>query len=358
MSDPVTTTVIDPDQLSTIAEARAGGNGWYGTIRGNVTVLPGTFAARSFTIQDETGGLYIYPPYGAVIPPLSLGDVVQVKGIISVYHGLLELSTVDYINWIDTGTVPDPLVTPTGGLAPTQGKLVQIQGTALSMTGTTNKTILINDGSGQTSVYIYGLTGIDTSSFSFPMQMRVTGMSGAYDTPQVNPRFQADIVDLRPPTVSATDPVDAALDVNLYRPLYATFSKAMDPSSLTAATFTLVDLNGAVNGSVGYDAGSFTASFTPSAAPVAIHRLHRHADHGGKRCVRHSPGRAVCVELYHRRCGCDPSRHRGSIPARRCNRGGANCECGYHIHRRYASVIPGLRNTSSLRDHSVLFHTT
>ena len=146
VGDPVTTAVIDPDQLSTIAEARAGGNGWYGTIRGNVTVLPGTFAARSFTIQDETGGLYIYPQYGAVIPPLSLGDVVQVKGIISVYHGLLELSTVDYIDWIDTGTVPDPLVTPTGGLAPTQGKLVQIQGTALSMSGTTNKTILINDG--------------------------------------------------------------------------------------------------------------------------------------------------------------------------------------------------------------------
>ena len=138
MGDPVTTSVIDPDILSTIAEARAGGAGWYGTIRGNVTVLPGTFATRSFAIQDETGGLYIYPPYGTVIPPLALGDLVQIKGSMTVYHGLLELSTIDYINWIDTGTVPDPLVTPTGGLAPTQGRLVQIQGTALSI-GSTDK---------------------------------------------------------------------------------------------------------------------------------------------------------------------------------------------------------------------------
>ena len=120
------------------------------------------------------------------------------------------MNPVDNITWIDTGTVPDPLVTPTGSLAPTQGKLVQIQGTALSMTGTTNKTILFNDGSGQTTVYIYGLTGIDTSSFTFPMPMRVTGMSGAYNTPQVNPRFQADIVDLRPPTVTGTNPANAA----------------------------------------------------------------------------------------------------------------------------------------------------
>ena len=113
---------------------------------------------------------------------------------------------------------------------------------------------------------IYGMTGIDTSSFTFPMLMRVTGMSGAYNTPQVNPRFQSDIVDLRPPTVTGTNPADAALDVNLYRPLEATFSKAMDPASLTPATFTLVDSIGPVSGAVSYDAGSSTASFTPDAS--------------------------------------------------------------------------------------------
>ncbi len=270
MGTPVTTTVRDPDLITPIATARAGGAGWYGTIRGNVTVLPGTFATRSFTIQDDTGGLYIYPPYGTVMPPMVLGDVVQVKGSITSYNGLLEVSTVDNITWIDSGTVPDPLVTPTGSVGSTQGKLVQIQGQVTSIVPptppSTNWTLLINDGSGQTQVYVYGMTGIDMSSFSAPMPMRVTGMSGHYNTPQVNPRFQSDMVDLRPPTVTGTNPANAALDVNLYRPLSATFSKAMTASTINTGTFTLIGSAGAVNGMVSYEESSKTASFTPDAA--------------------------------------------------------------------------------------------
>jgi uncharacterized repeat protein (TIGR01451 family) len=262
----VTTTVRDPDIITPIATARAAGVPWYGTVEGHVTVVPGTFATRSFAIQDDTGGLYIYPQYGAVLPPMVLGDVVRVKGTIVNFNNLLEMNPVDSVIWQDSGPVPDPLVTPTGSVGLTQGKLIQIQGTALSMTGGTNKTILFNDGSGQTTVYVYGMTGIDTSSFSFPMPMRVTGMSGAYNTPQVNPRYQSDMVDLRPPTVTGTNPADGATAVSPYRPLEATFSKAMDPATINASTFTLVDSSDPITGTVSYDNATRTASFTPDAA--------------------------------------------------------------------------------------------
>ena len=267
---PVSTSVRDSNLVTPIAVARAAGAGWYGTVEGNVTVLPGSFATRSFTIQDSTGGLYMYPQTGAVIPPMALGDVVRVKGLIVNYNSLLEMNPVDNITWINTGTAPDPLITPTGSVGATQGKLVQIQGTALSMTGTTHKTILFNDGSGQTTVYVYGSTGINTSSFTFPMPMRVTGMSGAYTTPQVNPRYQYDMVDLRAPTVTGTSPASDATGVSPYRPLEATFSKAMAPATINAATFTLVDTVGPVVGDVGYTDATKTASFTPAAALAAV----------------------------------------------------------------------------------------
>ncbi len=259
---PVSTIVNAPLPITPIAEARAAGAGWYGTVQGNVYVLPGTFAARSFAIQDATGGLYIYPASTVVRPPMVLGDVVQVKGTIKNYNGLLEMDPVESIVWIDSGTVPDPLVTPTGNLAPTQGKLVQIEGTALSMSGTGNKTILFNDGSGQTSVYIYTLSGIDTSMFTFPTPMRVTGMSGAFNTPQVNPRFQSDIVIL--PEVTSTYPEADASGVNLYRALTATFNHAMDPTTFNTSSFTLTNSLGPISGVVDYDVDTETANLTPS----------------------------------------------------------------------------------------------
>ena len=263
----ITTTVRDSNAITPIVEARAGGAGWYGTIEGHVTVVPGTFATRSFTIQDDTGGLYIYPPYGTVMPPMALGDVVRVKGSITDYHGLLEVSVIDSITWIDSGSVPNALVTPTGSLAATQGKLVQISGLVTSITSYNgNWTLLIDDGSGQTTVYVYSMTGINMSGFSAPMNMRVTGMSGNYNSAQLNPRYQSDIVDLRPPSVTNTTPANGATGVSPYRPLTATFSKAMNASTINTSTFTLTGPSGSVSGSVSYDANTHVASFTPDAA--------------------------------------------------------------------------------------------
>ncbi len=68
--------------------------------------------------------------------------------------------------------------------------------------------------------------------------------------------------DTTAPTVTLTDPVDAAIDVILSKKVQATFSEAMDPLTITTATFTLMDGATAVLGTVTYV--GLVATFTPT----------------------------------------------------------------------------------------------
>jgi ketosteroid isomerase-like protein len=74
--------------------------------------------------------------------------------------------------------------------------------------------------------------------------------------------------DAVPPTVTVTNPANAVLNVSLNKTINATFSKAMDPMTITNATFILAvaGVGGAsVDGSVTYDPNSQIATFTPVA---------------------------------------------------------------------------------------------
>ncbi len=67
---------------------------------------------------------------------------------------------------------------------------------------------------------------------------------------------------ITPPTVTLTDPVNAAIGVPLNKQVAATFSESMDASTITTATFTLMQGTTFVSGTVSY-AGT-TATYTPS----------------------------------------------------------------------------------------------
>ncbi|HEX9091520.1 MAG TPA: Ig-like domain-containing protein, partial [Anaerolineales bacterium] len=259
---PVTTTVETQEVVTPIGTARAAGDGWSGTMQGNVTVVPGKIANNSFAIQDATGGIYVYP---GSLTPMDLGDLVVVQGTIDNYNGLLELSPVTEVTVMEPGTPPDPQITQTGIVSDTQGLLIQIQGTVTSITGTGNKTIIINDGSGEVTVYIYtSRTGIITTGITPGVEMSVIGLSYNYNhVPQVIPRYQSDLY-IFPPEVTGTYPADGASNVNLYRPLTATFSHSMDPGTIDTSSFTLTESAGGVSGVVSYDAGTKTASLTPT----------------------------------------------------------------------------------------------
>ncbi len=68
------------------------------------------------------------------------------------------------------------------------------------------------------------------------------------------------------PTITLTNPANVATNVQLNATVNATFSEAMDPTTLTTATFTLTAPPGAtlVTGTVSYAPATDIATFTPS----------------------------------------------------------------------------------------------
>jgi hypothetical protein len=68
------------------------------------------------------------------------------------------------------------------------------------------------------------------------------------------------------PTVSSTVPADSAINVAVSQTIAATFSKAMNPSTITASTFTLTGPGAPVTGVVAYDVLSHIATLAPSSA--------------------------------------------------------------------------------------------
>jgi len=74
----------------------------------------------------------------------------------------------------------------------------------------------------------------------------------------IHATFAADVT---PPTVVSTSPAVDATGVPVTTVVTATFSEAMDASTITISSFTL----DGVSGTVSYDSATRTATFTPSA---------------------------------------------------------------------------------------------
>ena len=73
-------------------------------------------------------------------------------------------------------------------------------------------------------------------------------------------------VDNIAPVVNSKNPADTATGVAINTTVSATFSKSMDPQTITTATFTLKQGTTPVLGSVSYGPGTTTAIFTPTSA--------------------------------------------------------------------------------------------
>jgi hypothetical protein len=119
-----------------------------------------------------------------------------------------------------------------------------------------------------------GALGACTSPTSY------SGLATGSHTFQVKATDAAGNVDLTPasftwtisaaPTVTSTAPVSGATGVATSVAPTATFSTAMNASTITAASFTLTPSGGsAVAATVAYNSGTLTATLTPSAALTA-----------------------------------------------------------------------------------------
>ena len=72
--------------------------------------------------------------------------------------------------------------------------------------------------------------------------------------------------DTTPPTVAAISPLDGSTGNCLTKTVTAKFSEAMDPTTITAASFVVTAGGVAVPGNVSYDTAAMLATFVPSAA--------------------------------------------------------------------------------------------
>ncbi len=103
--------------------------------------------------------------------------------------------------------------------------------------------------------------GTDSESVSF-------SPSDAVDYNTVTGSVNVTVNSAQPPTVVNTVPSSGLMNVNVSNALTATFSVAMDSSTINPSTFTLATTSGAtpVAGLVSYNAATVIATFTPNAA--------------------------------------------------------------------------------------------
>jgi hypothetical protein len=161
------------------------------TVEGSVTVASGTFSSsmsdQGFGIQDATAGLYVSSSEN---PKLEINRKVRVTGSVGDDGaGLLVLrpaspAAIETLPGASAVT-PKPMTT---------GKVSEaVEGLLVEVTGTISQPIVddrpygykvfVNDGSGETQVFIAVSTGVDPSQIAFLKQgstIIATGFGGQY----------------------------------------------------------------------------------------------------------------------------------------------------------------------------------
>ena len=159
-------------------------------------------------VEDSTGGVLVFG-YDMDYTKLNLteGDMVQIRGTIAQYNGEAELkiSSLNYITYLGKGTVPSPLVIPTGYFSnwsaaeKVEGMLVKVHGTVTSVNDNYGY-FYLDDGSGAVEIYAKA-AGIDISNISQGENLTVIGVVSQYDKTspytsyyEILPRYTSDIM--------------------------------------------------------------------------------------------------------------------------------------------------------------------
>ncbi len=265
-SDDVATATGTVYQIVPIATARAGSNGQVFAVEGNVTVIPATYSAGEWELQDASGGITaFYTP----APTLALGDRVRLVGVFDNSYGAQpELASPRYFAKLGPGSPVNPIQHHTGDVlaGATPGWLVTISGTLSGLsTCSSNYHLSVNDGSGAADVFInaYSNPAINPCGRGFANGdwVQITGFSTIYSpTYEVRPRMASDLVQY--PRVLKVGPASGATNVALSANITATFNTTM--TNVDTSTFLVQSPSGPVAGTVLYAAASKTATFTPN----------------------------------------------------------------------------------------------
>ncbi len=121
---------------------------------------------------------------------------------------------------------------------------------------------------GRTAVFVPTTTLAASTLYTATITTAAKDLTGVAMTANYVWNFTTGLTaNLVAPTITLTNPASAAVNVPIDMTVNATFSTAMDPTTITNATFTLAvaGIGGApVEGTVAYDSASQIATFTPS----------------------------------------------------------------------------------------------
>jgi hypothetical protein len=194
--------VAAQSQVLPLADARALPLGTTVTVEGSVTVPSAIFSSggsldQGFALQDRTGGIYvsIQTNFG-----FTLGQRVQATGQLAESFGeliLVPAGTSD-VELLGHGRHVAPLRLATGDLgAANEGLLVRIRGVItgdFELDPPFGVEFFVDDGSGPARIFVNTSTGIDLSGLAEGQLISLTGLSSTFETPEIDPRFQHDIL--------------------------------------------------------------------------------------------------------------------------------------------------------------------
>jgi hypothetical protein len=201
----------------------------------NVTLVSSTSITATFTIAATA-------PTGAQNVTVTSRSKISGSQAFTVNSGAPTLTTVSPSSGAQGQAVS---VTLTGTLF-AAGSTIGLSGTGITVSNTT-------------VVSSTSITATFTIALSAPtgaQNVTVTNASGPSGT-------QTFTVTGFAPTVTFTNPAAGATSIPINRKIAATFSKAMDPLTITTATFTLVGTTN-VAGAVSYNAANNVATFAPT----------------------------------------------------------------------------------------------
>lgn len=196
-------------QVISIADARDEPLGTVVTVKGTVTVPSGIFASSTFDqgfgIQDGTAGIYVSTVDN---PNLHLFQHVRVTGTLADDgYGQLVLRPASLAN---VQTLPglsrvEPEAVSTGDIGEaTEGSLMKITGRITRIINDLpyGYKVFVDDGSGETQIFIPASTGINPFQISFiKVNARITavGFSAQFeDEYEILPRHRLDLRRARP----------------------------------------------------------------------------------------------------------------------------------------------------------------
>jgi hypothetical protein len=204
------------------------------TITTGAKDLAGNALANNYVWNFTTGAaVVVTPPAVSSTDPANLATGVPLNQHVAA----------NFSKTMDASTVTTATFTLMNGTTPVSGS-VSYSGT----TGIFTPTVVLTSSTKYTATITTGAKDLGGNALLSNYTWSFTTGAVVIDTP---------------PVVNSTDPLNLATGVSLSQLVKASFSKTMDASTITTATFTLMQGTTPVSGSVNYS--GTTATFTPAA---------------------------------------------------------------------------------------------